>query len=112
MLKLFLFSGVATRLTWWLVQIAVGPVIIVVSMVDISAGNEEPGVIFMIVYLLVLWVLLATQVRRWHDRAKSGWWVFINLIPVVGQIWAFVELGFLPGVGGDEWGVENEYRNE
>ena len=44
------------------------------------------------------------QIKRWHDRGKSGWWWFIQLIPVVGPIWALVECGFLKGTDGD-----NEY---
>src|SRR5512142_30928 len=33
--------------------------------------------------LLVVWPGLAISVKRWHDRGKSGWWVLINLIPLV-----------------------------
>jgi uncharacterized membrane protein YhaH (DUF805 family) len=44
------------------------------------------------------------NVRRWHDRNKSGWMVLINLIPIVGGLWSFLELGFLPGT---KW--VNEY---
>ncbi|MEQ6125330.1 DUF805 domain-containing protein [Pseudotenacibaculum sp. MALMAid0570] len=29
---------------------------------------------------------LAVQVRRLHDTGKSGWWIFICLIPVIGAI--------------------------
>ena len=43
------------------------------------------------------WIGLAMQVKRWHDRNKSGWMVLINFIPIIGPIWAFIELGFLPG---------------
>jgi len=32
----------------------------------------------------------ALTVRRLHDVGKSGWWIFINLIPLVGGIWFFV----------------------
>ena len=28
----------------------------------------------------------AVSVRRLHDIGKSGWWVFIALIPVVGSL--------------------------
>ena len=40
---------------------------------------------------------LAVLSRRWHDRGKSGWFSLILLIPYLGAIWVFVELGFLPG---------------
>ena len=47
------------------------------------------------------------QVKRWHDRGKSGWWVLIALIPLVGPIWAIIETGFLPGTSGpNEYGPD------
>jgi len=38
--------------------------------------------------LLVPWI--AVGVRRMHDIGKSGWWLFINLVPFIGGIWYFV----------------------
>ncbi len=29
---------------------------------------------------------LAVGIRRLHDTGKSGWWIFISLIPFVGPI--------------------------
>jgi hypothetical protein len=33
---------------------------------------------------------LAVTVRRLHDTGRSGWWILINLIPVIGNIWVLV----------------------
>ena len=52
------------------------------------------------VLVVALWSGLAVQVKRWHDRDKNGVWVLINLIPIVGSIWALVENGFLDGTQG------------
>jgi uncharacterized membrane protein YhaH (DUF805 family) len=46
------------------------------------------------------WVSLALQIKRWHDRDKSGVWVFINFIPIIGGIWTLVECGFMDGTLG------------
>jgi uncharacterized membrane protein YhaH (DUF805 family) len=54
----------------------------------------------MLVQLLVVWPAVAVSVKRWHDRNKSGWWVLINLIPIVGALWTLVENGFLRGTPG------------
>jgi uncharacterized membrane protein YhaH (DUF805 family) len=50
--------------------------------------------------LPVIWASLAISVKRWHDRNKSGWWVLIALIPVVGGLWTLIENGFLAGSDG------------
>ena len=53
-----------------------------------------------IVNLLLVWPALAVSVKRWHDRDKSGWWVLINLLPVIGWLWALIDNGLLRGTPG------------
>ena len=53
-----------------------------------------------LVFLALLWPSLAIQVKRWHDPDKSGWFVLINLIPIVGFFWTLIECGFLDGTHG------------
>ena len=56
---------------------------------------------------LLAWPCLAVAVKRWHDRGKSGWWVLINLIPVLGTIWALVENGLRRGtIGANRFGAD------
>jgi uncharacterized membrane protein YhaH (DUF805 family) len=59
---------------------------------------------FMIVTLIFLYPTYAITTKRWHDRGKSGWWSLIVLVPVIGGLWALIELGFL---GGEE--TDNSY---
>lgn len=54
----------------------------------------------LIVNLLLVWPALAVSVKRWHDRDKSGWWVMLNLVPVIGWLWALIDNGFLRGTPG------------
>jgi uncharacterized membrane protein YhaH (DUF805 family) len=44
---------------------------------------------------------MAIYVKRWQDRDKSGWWILIGFVPIIGGIWAFVECGCLRGTMGD-----------
>ena len=41
------------------------------------------------------------HIKRCHDRDKSGWWCLLLLIPVVGTIWAIIDLGVLAGTLGE-----------
>ncbi len=54
----------------------------------------------LLVNLLLVWPALAVSVKRWHDRDKSGWWVLLNLVPVIGWLWALIDNGFLRGTSG------------
>lgn len=48
----------------------------------------------------LLFMLIIVQVRRWHDRDKSAWWLLINFVPCVGAVWTLIECGCLPGTPG------------
>ena len=51
--------------------------------------------------LILLWPSLAVTVKRWHNVNKSGMWVFVNLIPILGWIYAFIYNGFIEGDSND-----------
>jgi uncharacterized membrane protein YhaH (DUF805 family) len=51
--------------------------------------------------VFLIWVGLAVQVKRWHDRNKSGWWVLVGFIPYIGGIWQIIECGCLRGTEGE-----------
>ena len=42
---------------------------------------------------------LAVIVRRLHDIDRTGWWIFINLIPLIGTIVLLV-FALTPGTPG------------
>ena len=47
-------------------------------------------------YGLFIWVVLANNVKRWHDLGYSGWMVLLGLIPFVGII-VIIFTGFFLG---------------
>jgi uncharacterized membrane protein YhaH (DUF805 family) len=64
------------------------------------------GVPVLIVIALFLYPSYAIATKRWHDRGKSGWWSLIVFVPIIGGLWALIELGFLGGnEGPNEYGV-------
>lgn len=118
---LFGFSGRIGRLQWWGAQLA-NFVLMVASTVAIflfyppapGAQTEEqwlagaPFSIFLViaaVTIVTTWIGLASSIKRYHDRDKSGWWVLIVLVPLIGGLWQLIECGFLAGApGGNGYG--------
>lgn len=54
--------------------------------------------------LYMLLPMLGLGVRRLHDTGRSGWWLLIGFIPLVGQLILiyFMILDSTPGV--NQWG--------
>ena len=75
-----------------------------VHFVDAATGRYNPetglGLFSGIFALLALIPSVIVYIKRFHDRDKSGWWVLIGLIPIIGPIWLLVECGFLKGTPG------------
>lgn len=60
---------------------------------DIQTSGSQIGILISAVWeIAVIIPSLAMTIRRLHDIGKSGWWIFIACIPVVGWIWYFILL--------------------
>ena len=98
------FKGRITRSQYWLKGVL--PVMAIGLVAGFVGGLAEGmaeglgGLIMLAAYVPIIWFSLAIQVKRWHDRGKSGWMVLINLIPFIGGLWTFIEVGCLPGTPG------------
>lgn len=55
-------------------------------LVGCCSGLFQSDVLSGLVSLALLLPNLAISARRMHDIGKSGWWILINLIPIVGTI--------------------------
>ena len=95
------FEGRIPRKVYWLYGVLglfIGTMLAIGVIFGLaSVLGDWVSVLAIPVYIMVIWASLAIQVKRWHDRNKSGWWVLIGLIPIVGPIWQLVECGFLEG---------------
>ena len=56
----------------------------------ISPMAGESGLLTNLYSLAVLLPPLGVTVRRLHDVGKSGWYILIALIPLVGAIWLLI----------------------
>jgi len=77
------FSGRSSRSAYWWWILFYVLVIIVASVLDAAIST---GVIAILVWLGFFLPNLAVLVRRLHDTDRTGWWVLIGLIPLIGAI--------------------------
>jgi uncharacterized membrane protein YhaH (DUF805 family) len=84
------FSGRARRSEYWYFALFNVLVSVVTSIVDTVIGtdfdNGSGGLLSSIASLALLLPSLAVGVRRLHDTDRSGWWILIGLIPIIGWI--------------------------
>jgi uncharacterized membrane protein YhaH (DUF805 family) len=95
------FEGRIPRKVYWLygvlgLMIGAGVALGVIFGLASVLGDWF-GLLAIPLYIMLIWASLAVQVKRWHDRDKSGWWVLIGLIPLIGPLWQLIECGFLEG---------------
>ena len=125
----FSFQGRTNRGRFWLTAIAIYGILIASAFVSVGLSSLSPffAILFLPIVLAALVASLANAVRRLHDRAKSGWWLFLfagvpgvfllplqimrnsadpgaagfaalcALISLPFSIWALVEMGCLRG---------------
>jgi uncharacterized membrane protein YhaH (DUF805 family) len=84
------FKGRARRKEYWMFVLCYVPFYLALIVIDGLTGTFDMGTergllsgLFMIGTLLPS---LAVAVRRLHDTDRSGWWLLLSLIPIVGQI--------------------------
>jgi uncharacterized membrane protein YhaH (DUF805 family) len=71
---------------WWF-----GLINVIVSLVlwgiGVAALGLKGGQLVAILYgLVTLLPVLGVDIRRLHDTNRSGWWLLIGLIPIIGGI--------------------------
>ena len=84
------FSGRARRSEYWWWYLFVTIVFVVAGILDNAIGLTYSdltiggGWIATIAIIVFLIPNLAVSVRRLHDTGRTGWWLLIGLVPVIG----------------------------
>tara|TARA_B100001540_G_scaffold63034_1_gene56701 strand:+ start:1113 stop:1493 length:381 start_codon:yes stop_codon:yes gene_type:complete len=93
------FSGRARRKEFWMFYLFYFIVMIIAMMLDQALGLtfdagygvEMPyGWLYTLGALLHLLPFLGLHARRMHDVGKSGWFILISLVPLIGAIWLLI----------------------
>ena len=109
-----LFSGRASRTEFWLSSLVLSILLFATGVIDVTEitfdpdnylGNFEAQVksTFSNFGMIITIPVLSVTCRRLHDTNRSGWFLLLYFIPLIGLIWLLV----LCCLGGTEG--ENRY---
>ena len=92
--KFATFSGRARRAEYWYFVLFNIIAAFIFGFIDGYTGNFNPEIGFGplggLYTLAAIIPGFAVGIRRLHDVGKSGWWLLIGIIPLIGWIWIFV----------------------
>ncbi len=88
--KYAVFSGRSSRKEFWYFSLISFLIAIVLAVADVMTGTIDAeigiGLLGGIYAIAVLIPGIAVSVRRLHDTDRSGWWLLISFIPLIGAI--------------------------
>ena len=99
------FSGRSARseFWWWQLFLVVGG--LVATIFDVGTGLPH-GPIGSIFWLVTLLPSIAVGARRLHDVGRSGWWLFLYFVPILGWIALLVWFTIAGNHGYNSYGAD------
>ena len=98
------FHGRARRKEFWLYILFYVVASMILGFIDgftgLFIGRTDVGVLSTVFSLALMLPTWAVSARRMHDTNRSGWWVLISLIPILGGI-VFMIMAALEGTKGN-----------
>ena len=105
------FSDRAPRAEyWWFYLLTIVAYIVAMTLESVGGAGDvfdSFGILTLVVTLALFIPSLAVGVRRLHDTDRSGWWLLIGLIPLVGAIVVLVFLVMQGTTGDNRFGPES-----
>ncbi len=86
--KYAVFSGRARRTEYWMFYLFYIIFAVVLFIIDniLGIGGEDGGLLSGLFVLAMVIPSIAVTFRRLHDTDRSGWWLLIGLVPLIGGI--------------------------
>ncbi|UYZ57965.1 DUF805 domain-containing protein [Hymenobacter latericus] len=110
------FSGRARRKEYWMFTLFNLIFGVSAMMLDNLLGTAVEGIGYGMIYgLYTLGMLipgLAVAVRRLHDVNKSGWFLLIAFVPLIGAIWLLVLMCTEGTRGENPYGADPKAENQ
>ncbi|EEJ42366.1 hypothetical protein HMPREF0555_1071 [Leuconostoc mesenteroides subsp. cremoris ATCC 19254] len=119
--KMFSWHATATRTQYWvplIVNYFLGGILVSIlenmqghSIEDIYTVGDLSTNLTTRIVMIIVWIATFTlKARRLHDTNRSAGWIFIDLIPIIGNIWFFI-LMILPTTPESRWTLNQSNVN-
>ncbi|HIJ79433.1 MAG: DUF805 domain-containing protein [Desulfobulbaceae bacterium] len=82
--KYTVFNGRAHREEYWMFTLCNMLIAFALNFIEGLVGG--PGALAAIYSLAVMLPSIAVGIRRLHDTGRSGWWLLVALVPLLGTI--------------------------
>lgn len=97
------FGGRARRKEFWMFVLFNVLISLALGIVDAVIGFGLLGALY---GLAVLVPSIAVSVRRLHDIGRTGWWVLVGLVPLIGLIILIVFAVMEGQAGSNQYGPD------
>lgn len=106
--KYAVFGGRAGRKEFWFFFLFNLIITIVLGYIDRMIGTAGAsggmGILGLIYALAVLLPGIGVSIRRLHDTNRSGWWLLLSFIPLIGAIVLLVFMALEGTSGANQYG--------
>ena len=79
--KSFTIEGRASRSEYWWFYLA-----FIIADIGLTLVDSALGTPLILLLLALIPASFCAAIRRMHDVGKSGWWLLISLIPLIGGL--------------------------
>ena len=90
------FTGRSRRKEYWMFVLFYVVIAVGLSLVDAMLGTGFLGAVFVLAMFIPS---ISCAVRRLHDTGRSGWWMLIGFVPLIGLVLIYFLV--LEGEAGD-----------
>ena len=101
------FAGRAPRAEYWWFSLFCWIINVVLNIIEAGSRTGAFTVISALFGLAIIIPNLAVSVRRLHDLDRTGWWLLLWLLPVIGWIIMLVWMCSRGTRGPNRYGPEN-----
>ena len=82
--KYAVFGGRAGRKEYWQFFLINTIIALLIALLEIQFGSS--GAVSIVYSALMLVPSVAVSMRRLHDTDRSGWWMLLNFLPLLGIV--------------------------